>query len=51
MLGMCYDSDFGLSINSSDEGEEVHAFSGQIVIQPEEVASLSRSVIPDQACS
>ena len=54
VLGMCYDSDFGLSVDKSscDEGEKVHAsYCGQRVIQPEEVAALFRAVISDQACS
>ena len=33
------------------EGEEVHAYCGQRVIQPEEVAALFGAVISDQACS
>ena len=50
---MCHGSDFGLSEEESScaEGEEVHVYCGQQVIQPEEVAVLFRAVISDQACS
>ena len=48
---MCYDSDFGLSEDelSWEEVKEVHAYKGQWVFQPVEVATLSRAVIYDQA--
>ena len=36
VLGMCYNCDLVLSADES-EGEEIHAYCGQRVIQPEEV--------------
>ena len=53
VLGMCYDSNFGLfeEGSSCDEGEEFPAYCGQQIIQHEEVASLFRAVISDQVCS
>ena len=52
VLGMCYKGNFGLSEEESScaEGEEVHVYCGQCVIQPEEVAALFRA-ISDQAYS
>ena len=42
VLGMCYDKNFGFSKDESSyvEGEEVHAYCGQRVIQPGQVAAL-----------
>ena len=53
VLGMCHDSDFGLSEDESSfaEGEEVYAYCGQRVIQPEDGAALFRAVISVKACS
>ena len=53
ILSMCYNSDFGLSENESicDDGEEVHAYLGQTVVAPEEVAVLSRAVISEPIVS
>ena len=50
---MCYNSDFSLSENESicDDGEEVHAYLGQRVVAPEEVAALSRAVISEPIVS
>ena len=53
ILSMCYNSDFGLSENESicDDGEDVHAYLGQRVVAPEEVAALSRAVISEPRVS
>ena len=46
VLSICYNSDFGLSEDGSscDKGEEVHAYQGQRVIAPEEVATPSSAI-------
>ena len=48
---MCWE--YGLSEEESScaEGEEIHTYCGQRVIQLEEVAALFRAVISEQACS
>ena len=53
ILSMCYNSDFGFSENESicDDGEDVHAYLGQRVVAPEEVAALSRAVISEPIVS
>ena len=53
ILSKCYNSDFGLSENESicDDGEDVHAYLGQRVIAPEELAALSRAVISEPIVS
>ena len=51
IMGLCYDSDFNLSVDESsyDEGE---GYSRQKMIQPVEVAAFSQTVISDPvACS
>ena len=50
---MCYNSDFGPSEKESicDNGEEVHAYLGQRVVAPEEVAARSKTVISEPIVS
>ena len=53
ILSMCYNSDFGLSENESIcyDGDDVHAYLGQRVVAPEEVAALSRADISEPIVS
>ena len=53
ILSMYYNCNFGLSENESicDDREEVHAYLGQRVVAPVEIAALSRAVISEPIVS